>query len=141
VAQGTRNWKLTHGPLTKHKGTSRDCAHATRLPQNCQPTNPEFCTNFHGQLFHDRRNPLRPPHTDLTAGQNEVPQGRPSRHHHPRQICRPKGTIFPFFFARRFTLNGGLGARACPEWRECLKGERGEGEEIERTDGRGQKRG
>lgn len=25
--------------------------------------------------------------------ENEVPQGRPSRHHHPRPICRQEGTI------------------------------------------------
>lgn len=28
--------------------------------------------------------------------ENEVPQGRPSRHHHPRPICRQEGTILVY---------------------------------------------
>lgn len=36
--------------------------------------------------------PVRPAPTD-SAGQNEVPQGRQSRHHHPRPLRRQEGTI------------------------------------------------
>lgn len=48
--------------------------------------------------FRDRpRRHLQPPRTSRQSprnvGQNEVPQGRQSRHHYPRPICRKEGEI------------------------------------------------
>lgn len=80
----------------------RDISRALLAPIR-KPTNypPEFYTTPNSRTrpvqddeFTLPRQPishrLRPQH----KRQNEVPQGRPCRHHHPRQVCRQEGTKF-----------------------------------------------
>lgn len=66
--------------------------HMSRLPQKPNPQTPKFCAKSPCVACDVDEIPLLTPPPDHTAGQDEVPQGRPSRHHHPRPICRQEGT-------------------------------------------------
>lgn len=93
-------------------GTSKECMHVTghmptRLPKFDSPQTPKnYSAQIpdHGPATPEFSSPTTKPFPFLPPppylsrpltqeGQDEVPQGRPCRHHHPRPLCRQEGTI------------------------------------------------
>lgn len=96
-------------PQTPKNYSAQIPDHGPATPEFSSPTTKPF--------------PFLPPPPYLSRpltqeGQDEVPQGRPCRHHHPRPLCRQEGTIIlnydvgaarQSFYPFALGLHGGMG--------------------------------
>lgn len=91
--------------------SSRD-QHPPHFLPSPRPHNLNFRRPNSGSRLTTKKRTSLPPlqltdsHTHF--GHNEVPQGRPRRHHHPWQVCRQEGTVGINFLPSLPTTRGSL---------------------------------